>query len=274
MRRAVLVVAIVLVAITDAGGGMVRADEKKCVLDQVSGLLKCTLIASPAPPRRVRLSQEVPLEWVRVPMNVGELIARGVGCVRDVPGGQEIGAGYGISLNNTATGEQVYLDFICTWPGDAPPQPPPAPPTAAELAAANTQVLTLQPSLSPAASIGGLTGLDSWLWCVDPGPIGTGVSLRGWTANGEVRLVQVGWEIGTDEFVRTSTSCGSESAPSATWTPESIGEFPVVLTAVWAGTWDLTWNGIPMGAFPLGPISLTAPPQPYPVDEYRGELTG
>ncbi len=104
MRRAVLVVAIVLMAITDAGGGMVRADEKKCVLDQVSGLLKCTLIASPAPPRRVRLSQEVPLEWVRVPMNVGELIARGIGCVRDVPGGQEIGSGYGISLNNTRDG--------------------------------------------------------------------------------------------------------------------------------------------------------------------------
>ena len=37
---------------------------------------------------------------------------------------------------------------------------------------------------------------------------------------------------------------------------------------------DLTWNGIPMGSFPLGPISLTAPARAYPVDEYRGELTG
>lgn len=273
-RRAALVVGVAALVAVGIESGVARADEKTCVIDQVSGLLECTLIASPAPPRRVKLSEDLPLEWIRVSMNVDELIARGIGCVRDNAGVREIGVGYAIALNNTETGEQLYLDFVCTWPGEPPPQPPPTPPTPAELAAANAQALTLSPSLSPSTSIGGLTGLDSWLWCTDPGPVGTGVSLRGWTATGGVELVQVGWEIGPDELARTSTSCGSEDAPSVTWTPESVGEYPVVLTAVWAGSWDLSWNGIPMGTFPLGPVSLTSPPQLYPVDEYRGELTG
>ena len=146
--------------------------------------------------------------------------------------------------------------------------------TLAACAAAPTIELVPDDAGALTVSIGGLTGLDSWLWCADPGPVGTGVSLRGWTASGAVRLVQVGWEVGTDELAQTSTSCGSEDAPSVTWTPESIGEYPITLTSVWAGSWDLMWNGIPMGTFPLGPVSLTAPPQPYPVGEYRGELTG
>ena len=101
------------------------------------------------------------------------------------------------------------------------------------------------------------------------------MTLRGWTAAGAVEVVQLGWEIeGPAGTADTSSSCGSEAAPSVSWTPNTRGDYSVLLTAVWAGTWDLTWNGVPMGSFPLGPISLTAPAQPYPVDEYRGELTG
>jgi hypothetical protein len=59
-----------------------------------------------------------------------------------------------------------------------------------------------------------------------------------------------------------------------TWTPEATDQYQVALTTTWAGSWDLTWNGIPMGTFPLGPATFTSPGQPYPVDEYRGELTG
>ena len=251
------------------------ADERTCILDPVSGLLQCTLVASPAPPVKVRLSVDLPFEWFRSPLNVGELIARGIGCVRSVAGVTEIGVGYVIALNNVVTGQQLYLRYVCTWPGDPPPTPPPPPPSLAELVNANAQALTLEPALSPARSIGGLTGLASWLWCNDPGPVGTGVTLRGWTASGAVQLVQLGWEVdGSHGVAETSTSCGSQETPSVTWTPQTKGNYSVLLIAVWAGSWDLSWNGIPMGTFPLGPISLTAPAQPYPVDEYRGELTG
>jgi hypothetical protein len=53
-----------------------------------------------------------------------------------------------------------------------------------------------------------------------------------------------------------------------------MGQYVVALTATWAGSWDLTWNGIPMGTFPLGPAAFMSPVEMYPVDEYRGELTG
>jgi hypothetical protein len=268
--------AAVLVALWSlSGASAASGEEKQCKIDPFNGEVKCVLVAQPAPPLSVRLSRDLPLVWMRAALNDWELVARGQGCTRSVADVTEIGVGYVVTLINTVTSDQLYLDYICTWPGEPPPDPPPAPPTTAELVEANTQALTVQPALSPPGSIGGLTGLDSWLWCDDPGPVDTGVTLRGWTAAGGVKIVQLGWEVdGSDGVVDTSTSCGSESAPSVAWTPQTKGEYSVVLTAVWAGSWDLTWNGIPMGTFPLGPVSLTAPAQTYPVDEYRGELTG
>ena len=271
-RRALWILAVLAASLVPTR--VASADERTCALDPVSGLLKCTLVASPAPPLTRRLGPDLPLVWRRIAMNVGELIARGIGCVREVGGITEIGSGYVVSLVNEATQELLYLDYICQWPGEPPPQPPPAPPTPGELRDANVQVLSLAPSASPAPNIGGLTGLDSWLWCEDPGDVATGVTLRGWTASGQVGLVYVTWAVeGPSPMEDSSTSCGSEEAPSITWTPQTKGAHSVTLISTWAGTWDLSWNGIPMGAFPLGPISLASPAQPYPVDEYRGELT-
>src|SRR5688572_26105773 len=253
-----------------------RADsDKTCKLDQVSGVLECTLIVRPAPPRTVRLSKELPLVWVRLPWQDAEALSRGFGCVRSVDGITEIGAGYAVGIYNTVTSEQLYLDAVCTWSGEPPPQPPAPPPTRDEFAQDETQALTLQPALSPADEVGGLTGLDSWLWCDDPGPMPADVSLRGWTAEGAVEVVELNWQVdGPSGTVDSSASCGSPEAPSLVWTPETMGDYSVELTAVWAGSWVLSWQGIPLGTFPLGPIALTGPAQPYAVDEYRGELTG
>jgi len=267
---------VVVVVILSLGAhDVARADDRRCELDPDTGQLKCVLVAQPSPPLSVRLSVELPLVWKRLPFNDWEMVARGHGCTRSTADITEVGIGYVVTLINTATLEQLYLDYVCEWPGGEPPEPPPPPPTKAELVQANTQALQVGPTASPPGSIGGLTGLDSWFWCADPGAVATGVTLRGWTASGAVEVVQLGWEVdGPGGTADTSTSCGSEEAPSVSWTPETSGEYAVTLTAVWAGTWDLTWNGIPMGSFPLGPISLTAPAQAYPVDEYRGELTG
>lgn len=276
MRGARLVGGLLVVAVSIGSASRVaHGDDERCKIDPFNGRLVCVLVAQPGPPLSVRLTPELPLVWMRAPLNDWEMVARGHGCTRTVADVTEIGFGYVVTLVNTATSDQLYLDYICTWPGEPPPDPPPPPPTPAELVEANTQALTVQPALSPPGSIGGLTGLESWLWCDDPGPVDTGVTLRGWTAAGGVEIVQLGWEIhGSREVADTSTSCGSESTPSVIWTPETMGDYSVALTAVWAGSWDLTWNGIPMGTFPLGPVSLTAPAQSYPVDEYRGELTG
>jgi hypothetical protein len=269
------VCAFVFVAGTIAPLDAARADERRCELDPDTKLLICSLVASPAPPASVQLSPALPLVWRRIPMNVDELIARDVGCVRTVAAIREVGVGYVITLTNEASGELLYLEYVCQWPGNPAPEPPPPPPTLAEFREANARVLTLRPALNPKPDIGGLTGLDTWLWCTDPGPVAAGVSLRGWTASGDVHVVQLAWDVdGMTGTAGTSRSCGSEAAPSLTWTPEAIDRYTIALTATWAGSWDLTWNGIPMGTFPLGPASFTSPAQAYPVDEYRGELTG
>lgn len=275
MTRGVAFVLLVVAALVAGVPGVVRADERRCKLDPDTGQLKCVLVAQPSPPRSVRLSKELPLVWQRTPFDVPETIAQGHGCTRSVDAVNEVGAGYIVTLINEVTLEQLYFDYVCEWPGDDPPEPPPPPPTQAELVEANTQALRIQPTTSPSSTIGGLTGLDSWFWCADPGTVATSVALRGWTAGGSVKVVQLGWEIdGPTSIADTSTACGTEDAPSVSWTPETKGVYDLTLTAVWAGTWALTWNGVPMGSFPLGPISLTSPIQAYPVDEYRGELTG
>ncbi|MGE0304262.1 MAG: hypothetical protein AB7N61_14820 [Acidimicrobiia bacterium] len=253
-------------------GGVARAEAKTCELDPDTGLLRCTIVAQPRPPRVVDIPG-VPLQWARYPWVDPDAISRGH-CTRSVEGIFEIGVIYVVTLENTQTGEQLYIDGICTFPDEDPPQPPPPPPTPAELVDDVGRALTLTPSLNPSSSVGGLTGLESWLWCTDPGTVPVGVSLRGWTAAAEVEVVQLEWSIaGPSGTTRTSTSCGSETDPSVRWTPETMGEHLISLTADWAGVWELTWNGVPMGSFPLGPVPLTSPATPYVVDEYRGELT-
>lgn len=272
--RALLVAVVVAGAVLTASG-RASADTKKCEIESESGKLVCTLIASPSPPLTVPLSEHVPLVWSRVVWKDADGVSRGRGCTRTVGDIQEIGVTWIVSLVNSDTGEQVYLEGICEWPGEDPPDPPPPPPTPEQLAQGNAYALTLQPALSPSSSIGGLTGLDSWLWCNDPGAVAADAELNGWVASGAVEVVQVGWEVdGPSGTAQNTSTCGSEEAPAVTWTPETMGDYSVVVTTVWAGTWDLTYEGVPMGTFPLGPLALTAAAVPYPVDEYRGVLAG
>ena len=135
--------------------GVARADDRRCELDPDTGQLKCVLVAQPSPPLSVRLSVELPLVWKRLPFNDWEMVARGHGCTRSTADVTEIGVGYVVTLINTATLEQLYLDYVCEWPGGEPPEPPPPPPTQAELVQANTQALQVGAHGEPA-------GFDRW----------------------------------------------------------------------------------------------------------------
>jgi hypothetical protein len=269
-------VAAITLAVASLGHpSLAHADSKKCEIDDFSGTLECTLIASPGPPAVVRLSQVLPLEWIRMVWTDADGLSNGRGCVRTNAGIREIGVAWAVSLRDTETRQQLILETVCEWPGDVPPQPPPRPPTPEQLAQDNARALTLQPALSPPVEIGGLTGLDSWLWCDDPGSVSADAELNGWTASGAVDVVKIGWEVdGPTGVVTNTTTCGSPDAPAVSWTPETVGDYRVLVTTVWAGTWDLTYNGIPIGTYPLGPLTLTASAQTYPVDEYRGVLSG
>ncbi len=200
-------------------------------------------------------------------------------CTRTVADGLtttfEFGNVYAVWLENAATGEHVTSPrSVCLFPEDPNPTPPPPPPSPAEFVEAARTVLTVQTSLSPRTEIGGLTGLDTWLWCEDPGDLEVGVALRGWTATATMQAVQHAWAIGgTASAGFTSASCGSEASPAASWMPETKGPYSVTLTSTWAGDWTLAYNGLPAGTFPLGPFDFAAPTVPYPVSEYRGRLT-
>ena len=110
----------------------------------------------------------------------------------------EFGNDYAVWLENAATGEHVTSPrSVCLFfPEDPNPTPPPPPPSPAEFVEAARTVLTVQTSLSPRTEIGGLTGLDTWLWCEDPGDLEVGVALRGWTATATMQAVQHAWAIG------------------------------------------------------------------------------
>jgi hypothetical protein len=218
--------------------------------------------------------------WVQLWMPVDpETQARTRYCTRDTVEGNtttvELGNTYAVWLENAVTGIRVTeTRMICLFREDPDPQPPPPPPTEAEFVAAAKRVVTTQTSLNPRPSIGGLTGLDTWLWCVDPGAVQVGVALRGWTAEATVESIQYAWSIaGTDSAERSAEACGSEESPAATWMPETMGPYSVTLTSTWAGTWELAYLGEPAGVFPLGPYDFAAPTVPYPVGEYRGSLT-
>ena len=114
-----------------------------------------------------------------------------------------------VFLRNALTGEQVIAPhLICLFPGDPAPDPPPPPPSQAEFVEAARAALTTQTSVNPSPEIGGLTGLDTWMWCDDPGEVQVGVALRGWTAEATMDPVGFKWAVGGVEQRARSTSAG------------------------------------------------------------------
>jgi len=270
IRRAAIVLSLLAAALVGLPTSASAA--KTCRLDEATGLLYCVLVADPAANKSVAVAG-TPIVWRRLAWTVPDDIIRGLGCLRVVGNTTEIGQAYFVFLENSLTGERLLTKTVCVMPGDPPPQPPPPPPTIGELVLAADDVLTLRPSLNPAPEFGGITGLDTWLWCTDPGTVEIAVNLRGWNADAAVQTVDLDWTTaGAEQTDLASRRCGSESEPGGTWQPQTAGGHTVALAATWAGTWDLTYLGTPMGTFTLGPLTVTSPPVDYPVDEFVGVL--
>ena len=253
---------------------------RQCLFDEDTNALKCYVMVDPAPPIVISLDSGIegvrlPLEWRRqIFQTPGEIIARGGGCQRQEGGDTVVGAVYMTALVNVETDEMLTFEHECVFPGDPLPVPPPPPPSLAEFLEAADLVLVADAEVSPDPAWGGITGLETWLWCEDPGELEVAVQLRGWSAAATMRPVQYRWTLdGPEEVAFTATSCGTEEAPGATWTPETKGTYSIELSATWAGSWSLTYAGIPMGTFVLGPVDVDAAPAAYPVGEYVGVLT-
>jgi hypothetical protein len=256
---------------------------RECRVDPVTGDVRCWITADPAPDAAVTIGgggegARLPLQWVRVFFAMGDdqRFSSTLTCgTTDGAGNTEsVGAWYWVALINTETGEQVYLDNICVLPGEPLPAPPSPPPSPGEFREAAVGLLRLETSLNPRAEFGGITGVETWLWCVDPGAVPVTVGpLRGWTATASMVPVEFYWRVeGVESWSESSTSCGSEADPPATRMPERMGDYTMTGGATWAGTWILAWNGTVLGTFVLGPFDFDSAPVAYAVDEFVGEL--
>ena len=253
---------------------------RTCKYDEDTQVLRCIVMIEPVAPVTVSLDTGVggarlPLAWKRgVWQTPSEILSRDGGCLRTDGVDTVVGVIYLTSLYNVDTGERLSFEYECVFPGDPLPEPPPPPPSLAEFLEAADLVLVAEADISPNPAWGGITGLETWLWCEDPGEVQVGVDLRGWSAAATMRPVQYHWSVaGPDDELFSAAACGSEDSPSATWVPEVMGDYEIGLSATWAGTWTLTYAGVLMGTFVLGPVDVDAAVSAYPVGEYIGVLT-
>jgi len=285
MIRRLLVASILVSVYVAALGARSERALAECRLDEGTGIATCRLFAPRVPDRATPIGGgRTPafVWWSTFFYNAGNNpfgLDDNAYCRRESALGltttYTFGNVYAVQLRTAAGAPVTPARSVCVFDGsESGLQPPPPPPTEAEFVEAARQALTVMTSLNPRVEIGGLTGLDTWLWCDDPGTVDVAVALRGWTAQASMTAVQYAWAIGgTASAALTASSCGSEASPAASWMPETMGPYSVTLTSTWAGTWTLAYNGFPAGSSALGPFDFAAPTVPYPVGEYRGVLT-
>ena len=136
--------------------------------------------------------------------------------------------------------------------------------------------LVVDSSLSPRPEIGGLTGLETSVWCTDPGELVVGVSIRGYRVEAHATVASISWTVdGTKDIGSwSSSSCESLEDPPVTWMPETKGPYVLSSSATWGGYWTVSLNGAALGSYSLGSVTVPQATIDYPVDEYRGVLTG
>ena len=248
--------------------------ESICSTDPHTSKTVCMVVAAPA--YSVTLAGST-LRWARV----DGLTRFGQTCQRVLPDGTiEIGVSWYVTLVDTTTSALVYGRTFCQWTNDPVPSPPPDPPSPGEFADAARKALLVEPLSAPSAAFGGITGLDTWLWCEHPAQVQVSVSLRGWTAQADVALTSVSFTTAGTEDATTGdgspyrpSTCGSSTRPAALWLPDRKGGHSIVLAATWAGAWTLSFNGqFTTAPLPLGPVVLTSPTVAYSVREVRGLL--
>lgn len=167
-------------------------------------------------------------------------------------GGVE-GRSYIDQLIDTRTGYFVDSSFGCELPGQAgpagTPTPPPTPPSPAEVW---RKVPLPTPGLGINPDGEGLTGLETWLWSTNPGPVAAQTSIRGYTTTATATPVRWVWQMWRDGDTPNlnpnprveSADPGSAASPAATYTYETKGDYTVTLTVWWAGDFTFTGFGV------------------------------
>ncbi len=132
-------------------------------------------------------------------------------------------------------------------------------------------LLQAEPHWNP--RVRGLTGLETYLCCTDPGEVVVPISIDGWEIVGHAGMVDVDWEItGPETLSLDGRDCGSEEDPSVRWTPNLMGTAVVQTIGTWGGYWTLSRWGRLLGTYDLGTVDVAGTPMPYEIIEHVGVL--
>lgn len=172
---------------------------------------------------------------------------------------------------------EEVIDAECRDPARPPqnlrrstPPPRPSPPSVSEITrTVETRINSPRLAVSPAARVGGVTGLQTYFWYEGQSSVTATASIRGYTTRATMRPVAFRWATGDGGRLSASRP-GSSRSPAAVWVYERTGRYLQRLDVTWEGTWSFSGHGA-SAAGTLDRVTATTT-QRYDVDEIRGEL--
>ena len=171
-----------------------------------------------------------------------------------------------LSVDRQNPSDQVRLGLGCVNPGELVQVP-----TTEEILSIFRSQYIPRPVVRLSPGQRGLTGLATWYWYSGGADVSVGFGVGGFAITASARATDFRWSTG-DGTVLTSATPGSPEAPAAQHVYRTkSASYPVSLSMVWTGRY--TWSGFgDSGSGPLGPVTVTGEPHPYPVAEVRSVL--
>jgi hypothetical protein len=171
-----------------------------------------------------------------------------------------------VSVDRQNPSDQIPLGLGCVNPGVLVQVP-----TAEEILSIFRSQYIPRPVVRLSPGQRGLTGLATWYWYSGGADVSVGFGANGFAITASAKATSFRWSTG-DGSVLTSPGPGSPESPAAQHVYRTkSAAYPVSLSMVWTGRY--TWSGFgDSGSGPLGPVTVTGEPHPYPVAEVRSVL--
>lgn len=157
-----------------------------------------------------------------------------------------------LALVDTRTGEIVRTaEPRCVTPRTPAPRPTPR-----DVGQAMRRERGLLAGIGMNPRLDGLTGLETWVWAqVPPAPVAVDASVRGFAGRVSAKPLRYRWDMG-DGTTYTSNVAGSEQQPSTRHVYQAKGDYKVVLTVTWSGTFSFAGNGLVAPSAELGTVDI------------------
>ncbi|MGH9894631.1 MAG: PKD domain-containing protein [bacterium] len=168
-------------------------------------------------------------------------------------------------LIDRLTSQVIDSRFRCPDPTTRRLSLPPVPPSPS---AVWDKVPLPQPEVRVNPGVGGLAGLETYLWYNQPTTASLQLDLDGFNTTIDARVVRLRWYTG-DGRQLTSTVPGSATEPAVRHVYEAKGTYIVRLEVTWSGTYRFAGPGLDPLMVPLGERTFSGEAS-YSVAEIRG----